>query len=791
MKTGLKKVFRDIFLYKGRTLLTLIGIFIGIASVGAVLSSYSILNREMEKNFMDTNPASIVISVSNLDNKAVELIKKSNPNLEIELRKTAQARIRRSDGTYGSIYLRAIQDFNNQKVDTFTLEKGAFPSDVSQMAIERDCLKLLSNIKEGVGERVDIKLPGGLEKEMQLSGRVHAPGLAPASMENYSYGFLSLDGLKTLGYKGWYDEIRIVSYENRLDRTKMELLSANINESLVQNGYAVKSVQVPVPGKHPHADQLSSLLFLLQAFTLISLLAACLITINLINFIMSKQVKQIAIMKAVGASTYDISVPYFLYVIIISTVALLISFPFSIAIGRAYSQFAAGILNFNISSDSVPYWVFLIQAMVGILLPLICTAVPIYKSCTKSVKDGLYEKDLSSSSGKRKGFRKASGFTNSKIIIPIKNLSRKKSRMILAVLALLTGGGLFMTSQNIIASIDKTVDMSMNNFRWDYNITLAGNYPEEKLKKVLGTIDGIDRFEFWGTNAALLTENGSLNSVNSPIKIIPENSQMVNSNLTDKLNSLNGRDTIVVNNGVAKDENWIKPGTTIKVKINGRTADVVVSAIVDEVPALPTVYINTDTFKRLFGGNCGQMILCGVNTRDLSKQRQITKDIETKFRSSGIELVDNWNVYVLRKAFVDHLLIIVTFLTAISMLAVLVGGISIGSAVGINIAERKRETGILRAVGANRRQIVSMVLLEVFISGITSWFLGMALSYPISEWVGNYFGQVFLGVNLQNALSLSGSIQWLVISITVCILAGFLPAWKTATAPLREMLEYE
>jgi len=793
MKTGFKKMYREILLYKGRTLLTLVGVLIAITAVGAVLSSYAILNREMNRNFMDTNPASIVLNVENLDDKAALLLKQSNEGVDMELRKTLQARISRDDGTYGTIFLRAIQDFEKQKVDMFTLEKGSFPINPSQMAIERDCLKILKNIKEGAGESVSIKLPGGLEKEMQLSGRVHAPGLAPASMENYSYGFLSLEGLKSLGYKGWYDEIRIVSYDNRFDRVKMKIMSQSINKTLVENGYIVSRVEVPVPGKHPHADQLNSLLFLLQAFTVISLLAACMIIINLISFIMSRQAKQIAIMKAVGASTYDIAMPYLFYVFIISIAALLISFPMSIAMGNGYSNFAAGILNFKISSYYVPYWVFVIQGMVGIFMTLASTAYPIYKSCTKSVKDGLFEKVGGQAAAQSKGiyFRKILAFTDSIILIPINNLLRKKTRTILAVLALLTGGVLFMTSQNIIASIDKTVDDSAKDFRWDYNIKLGGNYPDERLSEVLATIDGLDKYEIWKENSIYLMESDNTNSVNCPVRIIPDNSVMVNMTITENLDIKNGRNVVVVNNGLTKDEEWIKPGMTIKAKINGKTSDVVISEIVNEVPALPTVYMNINTFERLFGGKSGQMILASANTRDINVQRKITKAIEAKFKSAGIELAENWNIYVLRKAFADHLLLIVTLLTAISMLAIVVGGISIGSAIGISIAERKREMGVLRAVGVNGRQMVSMVLTEVFIMGILSWIIGVTLSYPVSKWVGNYFGQIFLGTNLQNTLSFDGLMQWFVISATVSMIAGFIPAWKIASAPLREILAYE
>lgn len=792
MSIGFKKALRDIMQYKGRALMSLIGILIGAAAFGSVLSAYSILNREMNSNFMDTNPAFIVIYASNLDDKAIGLITQSHNDLDVDFRKTVQARIGRGDSTYGTIYLRAVQDFKNQKVDTFTLENGRFPSIEPEMVIERDCLKILRNIKTGVDENVHIKLPGGMEKDMVLSGKVHAPGLAPASMENYSYAFLSLDSLRSLGYKGWFDEIRIVSHENRFDRDSMKILSQDIAKMLENNGYAITKIDVPVPGKHPHADQLSSLLFLLQAFAVISLLAACLIIINLINFIMSRQIKQIAIMKAVGADTVNIAAPFVLYVLIISIAAIILSFPLSISVGNGYSNFAAGILNFNISSYAIPHWVLLLQIIVGILLPLTAAAYPIYKSSSISVKDGLFERvgNTVSTQKKRLCLNNLLPSINSRISISINNLLRKKSRTSLAILALLAGGVLYMTSQNIIASIDQTIAATAKNLKWDYDIVLWGNYQEKNLKEVLGAIDGLDGYEVWNGNTILLTD-GSMDSVNCPVRIMPENSKMISSSIARRLDDASGKNVVIVNNGITKEEKWIKPGMTLQASINQRKAQVEVLETVKEVPPMPMVYMSLNTYERLFDGKSRQIIFAHAKTRNILEQRNITRDIESKFGSANVEIAENWNVYVLRKAFADHLVIIITFLAAISILAVVVGGLSIGTAIGINVSERKRELGILRAAGANRHQIILMILTEVLIMGIISWSIAVILSYPVSQWVGNYFGQIFLGSNLQTSFSLSGSIQWLVISSVVSFTAGILPAWRISSAPLKEMLAYE
>jgi putative ABC transport system permease protein len=266
---------------------------------------------------------------------------------------------------------------------------------------------------------------------------------------------------------------------------------------------------------------------------------------------------------------------------------------------------------------------------------------------------------------------------------------------------------------------------------------------------------------------------------------------MVVSTILDSLDAMKGKNTIVVNNGLVKEEGWIEAGMTVKAIINGKSADLVVEKIVNEVPAVPTAYMGAETFERLFGGKTGQMILATASTRDILEQRKITKAIEAGFKADGVEIIENRNIYVLRESFVDHLFIIVTFLTAMSMLAVIVGGVGIGTAIGINISERKREIGVLRAVGVTVHQLVVMVLVEVSLMGIISWIVGTVLSYPISKWVGNYFGQIFLGMNLQNAMSLPGSMQWLVLSAIVSIAAGFLPAWNASSSSLREMLAYE
>jgi putative ABC transport system permease protein len=784
MNITLVKALRDVLRYKGRTFVTFLGILIGIASFGAVLSAYSILDREMTRNFMDTNPASVVFTVSNLDAHAAELVEDKWPNTAIEVKKTVQARIARGDGTYGTIYLRAIENFDRQSVDTFSLERGSFPVSGAELALERDCLKILKNLKSGEGETIRIQLPGCAEKEMRISGIVHAPGLAPASMENFSYGFISMDAMKALGYTGSFDEMRVVKNENRFDIKAMKAMANEVKSLLTENGYLVSRMDVPLPGKHPHADQLSSLLFLLQAFTVISLLAASLIIINLMNFMMSHQIKQIAIQKAVGGSTAAISVPYFLYILLISLAALILGIPLALAGSRGYAVFAAGILNFDIQSNTVPAWVILAQILTGILIPLLSAALPIFRSCAIHVKDGLCEK-VSSGTRMSAGNKERKSALRLTFTLPLSNLLRKRMRTVLAIAALASGGMLFMTAQNMTASIDRTANASMDILKWDYDIRLNGVYDAGMLKDVAGSIDGLEKVEVWQGAAGFFSDGAGNVSQNYTIKIVPLNSTLSN------LPAFSSDNGIIINQGVADEEKWMHVNGAVMFQAGAKQAAVILSEIVTEVPPMPTVYMSSGTFAALFGNAPRQMIFARANTRDATLQRNITKDIESKFKAAGVYLSDNWNINVLRKAFIDHLKVIISFLTFIALFAVIVGGLGISSTIGINISERRHETGVLRAIGADTKRIYSLILNEVLIMGFAGWLIGTVLSYPVSAIVGNYFGQIFLHSDLRNTLSVSGSAVWLVISLSVALVSGYIPARKGAYAPLRDMLSYE
>ena len=119
------KIFRDLWEYRGRSILVILAITIGVIGVGTILFAYSILLRELDKNYMMTNPASASIYVEKVDADLINLINDSSGIKTSEIRGFYKARLQISDDVWKSIRLFVVSDFNNQKLNKFTIEKGA------------------------------------------------------------------------------------------------------------------------------------------------------------------------------------------------------------------------------------------------------------------------------------------------------------------------------------------------------------------------------------------------------------------------------------------------------------------------------------------------------------------------------------------------------------------------------------------------------------------------------------------------------------------------------------------
>ena len=108
------------------------------------------------------------------------------------------------------------------------------------------------------------------------------------------------------------------------------------------------------------------------------------------------------------------------------------------------------------------------------------------------------------------------------------------------------------------------------------------------------------------------------------------------------------------------------------------------------------------------------------------------------------------------------------FITGLSLF---VGGIGVMNIMYVSVAERTREIGVRKAIGAKRRNILTQFLVEAVCISLGAGVVGLAVAWPMT-WVIDYF--------LAAKMSIPTACAALTVAAVTGIVSGFLPAWRAA-----------
>jgi putative ABC transport system permease protein len=129
-----------------------------------------------------------------------------------------------------------------------------------------------------------------------------------------------------------------------------------------------------------------------------------------------------------------------------------------------------------------------------------------------------------------------------------------------------------------------------------------------------------------------------------------------------------------------------------------------------------------------------------------------------------------------------------SIIVGIGIISLIVGGLSVINTMAMSVAERTREIGIKRAIGARRRRIVRELMTEAGVIGAIGGILGVALGtlvVVLANEAGRSSGTVLFELTL-------GTVAFAFIFSTVLgTLAGIVPAWSAARLDPVAALRYE
>lgn len=794
------KVLRDLSLNRARTLLALVALLIGTFGVGAVLSAYSILTREIEVNFGSTRPPSVIVHVggAGADRQLAAEVERLPGVERAEARGLLEGRALRGPDEWRRILLFTVDDFRDLRVSAFTPERGSFPPGEGEILVERSAVPFLH---KDAGDTLVLQTPNGPRRELRVTGVVHDPAQSPGWMDGIGYGYLTPGTLALLGEAPPLTELRIVVAKGA-DPAEVGQRARRLAES---RGRPVSFVNARQAARHPHADQMESLLFLFGAFGGMALVLGGALAAAVIAALLRQQIRQIGAMKAIGATASQIAGMYAAAVALLSVAALAVGVPAGAGAGRAYARFVSGVLNFDVTSDAIPAWVFAVQIGAGIAVPLLAAAVPVIRGSRITVLSAVSDHGITDS-GPRVGLWSALiarlPWIGRPTLLSLRNTFRRKGRLALTLGILALGGATFMTAMNVSDSWRNTVDSLFGARRYDLQVVLSQPTSAARFREVIGGVDGVKEVETWGNAWAFRKREGdAAEGYRLMITALPPETKML------AFPVLEGRwlrpddtNAVVVNHELLQDkEAHLKVGDDITLEIDGKPSSWRVVGAVRElgtrrrgqnIPAaayVPQAYFEQVTGARGMSGN----LVLSARERGEEPLRALAQRIERALDAAGLRRTIVQPSTHRKRELLDHLVVIRDFLIAMAALVAIVGGLALASAMSVNVLERTREIGILRAIGASTRAVMKIVVVEGTVLAGLSWLVAVALALPLSRVIGDFAGRVFVHTDLEDTVSAAATFGWLALVLVLGAVASALPAARPARSTVASALHYE
>ena len=274
---------------------------------------------------------------------------------------------------------------------------------------------------------------------------------------------------------------------------------------------------------------------------------------------------------------------------------------------------------------------------------------------------------------------------------------------------------------------------------------------------------------------------------------VPRDTQMYSPKLTAgrNLDSEDGHASLL-NQKLASDME-LAVGDQIEIDLgDGDTSDwIIVGLIFDLINDQSTAYMHVDTLNEELH-HVGRASIARIVSKDTTRavQNDLKDDLEQMFEVQGI------GVAFVRASIEDQeqaeaqFSVLTTILMTMTVVMAVVGSIGLSGTLSLNVIERRREIGVMRAVGASSRDVGLIMVMEGMLLGVTSWLIAVPLSMvagrPFVESIGDIIQ--FPG---PYQLSVTGLWIWLLIVVVLSFLASWLPARRASQISVNESLAYE
>jgi putative ABC transport system permease protein len=784
-----RKLWRDLWRSKFRTALVVLSTALGVFALGFVYGTSDLLTARMTESHRASLFPHLTFYTGLFDRDVVDTILCEPGVADVEGERVATIRWKLEgdeDWNDGAVFAR--DDYEAMHINLLTKLDGSWP-DGRVLAVERQASRYFHI---PVGTTVLFEFGRG-ERSLPVEGIARMPQVYPPQWGGNTNFFATQETVAWLtDAERGFNRLNVLL--ESFSEEEAEAVGERIQERLERMGIGVGGYQVNDPRVHWAQETIDSILLILKVLGALSLGLSGFLIINMMNATVAQQVWQIGVMKVVGATGWRVMRVYLMMAAIYGLLSLCLAVLPGALAAHLLAGYLLNLLNIVNHTFSVMPVAVGIQLLVGLVVPLLAALIPVIGGARISPHEAIGNYGLGAGFG-RSWLDRLIGRIRRlprPMALSLRNTFRRKARITLTLITLVFGGLMFIVVMSVGASMSNTIEVLLDDFGFDVLVVFDRTHRATRLLEATESVDEVTFAEVWDVQLATLELDGA-EEIQGQLWGVPDHSRMFNPRIISGRALLPEDDrAILLNSKIAADHD-IGVGDPVTMTVADRELTWTVVGLVINVNNLQRDnFVPFDTMARELGiPNRGAFVMMAADAHDAASHERIIRDLRAVYDANRLKPVFFQSGGELRQQTKAQFDVITYLMLAMAVLAAAVGSVGLMSTMSINVVERRREIGVMRAIGATSLSIMGIFIAEGVFVGILSWLLALPLSYPGARLFSNAVGNALLQSPLDFDYPIGGVIGWLVIVIVLSALASLWPSLQATQVSVRESLAYE
>jgi len=781
MPITFRKAFRDLSKRRLRSLLTIIGIVVGVAGIVAIMTTARNLAGAQSQAYNNSSqqdqswagrdvPASLISALAALPNVAAA-------------ERRADFYTKWSTGsTWQDIYLLGLEDFAHQAVNRVDLVEGRWPGR-GEVVFERSVREVAPGL--GIGDTVLYRVGADNEvRRLVISGFAKSPAYPAASIIGTAVAYAPATDVRRM-YGGTGDSqilVRLRDFDGR-DATR-----AQIQQLFKRQNLAFGSFRQRNPDSYAGKQALDALILLMGVFSIVGLLISGFLVANTLAAVVSEQMGEIGAMKAVGATSGRILRIYLIAGLLYGLVGSVIGLALGVGGAFALISYLATLLNLDLSGFAPDPLGLGAGLGVGVGVTVLAALIPAWRGTAIPVRAAMASYGINATYGQGLIDRLVQRLAGLPRIpaMALRNLARRKGRNVVTMLVIAFSTAAFLAAQGTSASVDRSINgwfdlYDIDAFIWFQQPVGQG------FATTLRSIPAVTAADAWANTGATIEDTRTV------LWGMPPDTALYHYQLLAGRWFAAGENDGAVLSAVLANRRGYHLGDHFPLRLGGEETQLqVVGIVADNINSLGStavgkVFVPRDLAARLLHRQ-GAADFFAVQFADRSPAAVAATlaEIERKYRSLQPGM-DSWEHN--RQDALHQTQILTALLYAMVVIVATIGGIGIANTLTLNVLERRREIGVLRAIGAQNSHLIQVFLTEALLLGGGGYLVGMLLGYPLAALLVFALSRVLFEISFQ--FPLTSLLQAGLFTLALTTLASVGPALGAARLRVGQTLRYE